>query len=272
MANDSIREFYFYFKYLWSPEDFENMQDWLQDEFRGIAEGAFGGSILSGLQASPGGGMTVDISAGLAVSPSGRLIVVPTTQNATVASPSGNPAKTLIVLRPTSTDTESIPEPVNPSNNVNLHAAHGYQVVVINGTPAASPSYPSTQADDVVLMGLELDASHATIVVGDFDRSPIDLPRRKRVPYRQVLASYTIVEDDEHIDVDAAASGPTILLPSAQSVPGLDFHVMKVDSGSNTVAVSGQGGDLISGQSSYELTDQWMGATFRSTGTAWRVL
>lgn len=272
MALADIRQFLYYIKYLWGPTDFQNMQLWLQSEFRGLAEGAFGGAILSGLAVTPGGAMTVDVSAGLASAPDGRLINVTAVVGQAVASPVGNPARTLVVARPKITDANNIPEPANPANTVPLHQKFEYDVLVLNGTPAVTPAYPATQANDVILMGILLTAGHVTIVAANFERYVVSTPRKRTHPIKLVTASgnNTVNTTDMHLDSDATLGAQTHLVPSAISCPGQDFTFVKIDASANPVAVSGA--DLISGQNSWELADQWGTITIRSVGTGYRVV
>jgi len=272
MALVDIRQFVFYFKYLWSPADFLNMQTWLQSEYRAIAEGGFGASILSGIKASVSSGLTVSMTNGIAVNSDGRIVVF-VAANATFASPAGNPARSLLVLRPKLTSANFIPEPVNPANSVPLHQKLEYDLVVINGTPAATPVYPSTVAGDIVVLGVSLTASQVTLVATNFDREPIDIPRKRIHGIRTIVSSVVTGNvKDSTIDANANANTITYVLPDSQLVPGEDFTVTKIDSSVNEVAVSGAGGRLISGETLQYLETQWATMTFRSVGSSWRIL
>lgn len=272
MALADIRQFLFYFKYLWSPSDFTNMQTWLQSEYRGIAEGAFGTSVLTGIQPSVVSGLTVELSDGIAIDPDGRIVVFASEQ-ATFASPIGNPAKSLIVLRPKLTESDFIPEPVNPSNSVPLHEKFEYDLIVIDGTPAGSPVYPATVAGDIIVLGVTLTAGQVTLTYANIDRSIIDLPRKRVHRFKTVTDA--IVEGlvtDETVDADATSNAIIYVLPDSQECPGEDFTVTKIDSSSNEVAVSGANARLIAGETSQTMDSQWQSMTFRSIGPAWRVL
>lgn len=269
MANADIKQFLFYLKYLWSPTDFQNLQSWLQSETRGIAEGAFGGAVLSGLQPSAGGGLNVNIASGIAVDPNGRIIVIDST-SVTVDSPVGNPAKTLIVARPKLTNSGFIPEPTQPSNSVPLHQDLDYDIVVLNGTPAPNPTFPATQAGDVVLVGINLTAGHATVVYSNFDFSAVNLPKQVQRSIRQISSNYTVVSSDSHIDVDATSNDITVTLPAASGFVGREVEIVKNDSSGNYVEVTSP--ESISGEASQYIEDQWGSARFKSIGTTWRML
>lgn len=266
-----IREFNFYTDYLWSPTDFLNLQTWLQNEIRGIALGVSGQSLLSGCLATPGGGLLVSVSDGVAIDSFGRIVVV-TGANVAVAEPVGNPAKTLIVLRPKLVDMTSIPLPDAPMTNVFLHEKLSYDLLALNGTPAGSPVYPTPQANDIVVAALIIPDSTVTLLASMFDRSKISLPLKRVNAYNSVSAAYSVLATDSHVDGDATAAPFTATLPPASTVPGQDFTFVKTDSGANALSVAGNGGDLISGQSSWDLSDQWATLKVRSIGTSWRII
>lgn len=268
-VNADIRDFYFYFKYLWAPADFENLQKWLRASIEGTAEGAYGAAILSGLNPTAGGGLNVDIDSGLAVNYKGRLLVLAAPGSGTFASPVGNPAWSLLVLRPSETNTNLIPEPQNPSNNVPLHLQFGASLVVINGTPSVTPSYPATQAGDVIVAGVKLTAGQVTILQSDIDRTPINTRLKTPKAVTVKTANYTVVETDQHLDFDCTSGNLVATMPDPSDVPGQDFTIVKTDSSVNTLTVNGTS---MSGQSSILLEDQWQTITLRSIGTAYRVI
>lgn len=272
MANADIREFYFYEQYLWRPQDFNNLQTWLRDTARAIAEGGFGSSILSGLTCAPGGGLNVNVASGIAVNSDGRPLVSGGGVAALASDPS-NPRRAYIVLRPVDTNTNLINEPVNPTNQVPLHKQLGCSITVILGTPAATPVYPATQSGDVVLMGLLIPTGTVTIASSMFEYYEVELPRKRRHSIRQISGGglVNISIDDDIIEIDSAATGTICLLPSAQEAANRDFKFVKTDSSVNEVAVSGNGGELISGNTSQEIVDQWGFVRCYSNGIAWRM-
>lgn len=269
MANTDIRQFNFYQKYLWNPTDFADFQTWLQDTLKAISEGALGAAVLSGLKVAPGGGMTVQINDGISVSPSGRLVVAESIANQTVASPSGNPARSLIVLRPKLTDATPIAEPVNPSNTVYLHEVLDYDVVVINGTPAATPVYPATGADDIIVAALKLNSGHSTITEADFDLGKMDRPKPKKHKIKVISSTETLAATDEIVEYDASGASGGVLLPPVTDADGYIYRIVKTDSSANSVGVSGNGAS-ISGQSFITLDSQWDAVTIYATKTGYR--
>lgn len=271
-ANGDIRQFYFYDEYLWSPTDFANLQTWLQDNAKAMAVGAHGPACLQGLRVSPGGGMNVDVTAGIAVNEDGRPLIAGGATGKTFATPSGNPAWSLLVLRPLDVDFNNINEPTNPTNQVPLHKKLQYQWVVLNGTPAASPSYPALTAGDVAVMGFKLANGQTTINASDFDYSARNVSRKRQMPVKEVSGTYMVLATDQVIEHDASSASGLSLLPTAAEAAQQEFTIVKTDSSANVVAVSGQGSDLISGQPSSVIEDQWGFVKVYSNGKAWRMV
>lgn len=272
MAESDLRKFFFYQKYIWNPEDFENMETWMYGSIEGLAEGAHGGAVLSGLRVLPSSGLTVNIDPGIACSPLGRIVVQAAAAQATLGSPAGNPARSLVVLRPKLTEATDIPEPLNPSNMVPLHEKLEHDIVVINGTPAASPVYPATQSGDIVLMGFRLNASHSTIVRADLDLGVVSRRRKRVHKINKVSQSYSVTGTDEIIEADFSSASGVLQLPAAGDSEGTVVHMVKTDSSSNVVAVSGNGAEEISGQNRIDLDSQWQSVTVYCDGLAWRQL
>lgn len=270
MALSDIRQFNFYFKYLWAPADFDNMQTWIQAQIDGIAEGAFGAACLSGAVVSPGGGMVQNFTSGILVSPSGRIVVL-ASGSGTIATPAGNPARSVIVARPKLTDMTNIPEPANPLVTVPLHEKLDYDIVVLNGTPSGTPVYPALGANDIVLMGFLVPSGATSLTLSNYEYSKRDRARRRAKSVRTVsTTSDTLTSTDEHIDLDGSANNVTALLPNASDMVGQDIDFVRTDSTANTVAVSGA--DLISGQNQWTLDDQWATLKLRAVVGAWRIL
>lgn len=261
-----LRKFYFYQKYTWNPTDFENFETWLWGAIEGLQEGAFGAAVLKGGRPRAGGGMTLLIDALIACNAVGRIVASNSQLNTTIASPAGNPARTLVVARPKSTNATLIPEPMNPSNMVPLHEKLEWDLIVLNGTPAATPAYPATQAGDIVLAGLKLNASHATITEADLDWGVIDRPRKRKQRVKKVTAGVSVVSGDSIIEANFASASGIVLLAPPGDVEGEKFTIVKEDSSANVCAVSGD----ISGQSVVELDTQWQSITVYSNGISYR--
>jgi hypothetical protein len=272
MSLNDIRQFNFYTNYLWSATDFQNLQGWIYDEIWGIANGAFGASTLSGMVVTPAGGMVLNVTQGIGVTSSGRLLVNTTTQNAPAfATPSGNPAKSLLVLRPNDTDGTPVVDPNNPLNTVNLHHFLQAQLVVINGTPASSPSYPAIQANDIVLMGVSLANGQSSIAYSDLDVTVVNAPNTLSKNIK--IANGTIyngLSTDQVVLVKTSSFGiVTYNLPAAASMLGKVVSIVKIDTDNFAVNLVPSGSDTV--DTSY-LVNQNRVAQLISTGSGWRDL
>lgn len=70
----------------------------------------------------------------------------------------------------------------------------------------------------------------------------------------------------------AGGSGITLTWPSAVGVGGQVLKVVMVDTGAGGVSNVAFGGQLISGRSSWNLTNQWQYIQAQSTGSFWVVI
>jgi microcystin-dependent protein len=99
------------------------------------------------------------VSAGIAYDPNGQIVEVPSTQNFTLVSNPSNPVYALLVLRFKFTPDTLIPKPSDPILNVFLNLHDDFELQVLTGTPAPSPTYPVAGSNDVVLMGFQIPAA-----------------------------------------------------------------------------------------------------------------
>ena len=272
MFPTDLRKFNFYPKYIWSATDFTNFQDYVYGGFRGTFAAYLGASILDGLKASAAGGLNVQITAGIAANEDGRFLRLLVNGTVALPSPVGNAARHLVVLRPLDTPATLIPEPLNPANNVPLHVKQEAQLVVIPGTPAANPVYPATLAGDVVVAGLYLIAGQSVITASDFERTMVDAPKKRMLNISEVEASRTIDSAEHVVEGDCAVSGLTLTLPPAAQAAGTEFVFVKVDPSANPLTIAGQGGELISGQSTQIIDDQWGTLKIYSNGLSYRAV
>lgn len=269
MANSDIRKFKFWNEYDWQATDFDDFYAWLTDMVFGLFEGHTGSACLSGLAVTPNGGMQVSIAAGLGVGTSKRLFVVAAPELATFSTPIGNPARSLVVLRPLDTDVTDIVKPTDPEVTVQLHTKLGYQVVVITGTPAATPVYPATVAGDVILTGVLLAAGQTVIAQSDLDFGARDVARKVPNRIRVVKVDYTIDVNDEIVEVDATAGNIVITAPNVVTAAGRRYTIVRVDNSANSVTLSG---GVFSGQATVPLEDQWDKLVAYSNSNAWRLI
>jgi hypothetical protein len=169
MANASHVLFNFYRRYRWRAADFTALQGSLVEQIRALAEGLASKSVVDGYSYTGATGLTVGVEAGIALGPTGNLLIQTAAATATFASPVANPAWSLLVVRPKLTNSESMTRPTNPFDTVYLKQVNASELVVINGTPAASPAYPSIQSNDVVLFGVKLEAGASAVTTAKLD-------------------------------------------------------------------------------------------------------
>lgn len=171
MANDSIDLYKFYRRYLWRAEDFEGWQNGMVDHSRGMFEGLFQGAVLDGLTVSPSGsGLALTVSEGIASGPTGYLHVHNVTTDLTLSAPTGsNRVRHLVVSRPNLVDGDFITRPTNPFDSVPLTVSQEATVMVLSGTQASEPVYPTPDVNDVVICGVRLNSTQTTIARYDLD-------------------------------------------------------------------------------------------------------
>lgn len=178
MANANSSLFYWYRRYRVRAQDMTDFQTAMLEGSRGLGEGAVGGSVLVGFEVTLPGVMDIDFAEGIACGPTGNLLVTNAVENITVEAPTGAfPVKSLVVARPLLVDDDYITKPTSPFDSVPLRQIQRMEVVVIDGTPAASPVYPSKEANDVILVGLKLDPSTVSLT----DEDNLDFTVRESV-------------------------------------------------------------------------------------------
>lgn len=276
MANSSIEKYRFVTeaeRYTWQVADFANLQQWIFDTIAGLGEGALGVGVLSGLTWTPLSGLTVRVAPGIALTAAGELLVNPSNADITFTSPLGNPAKSLLVIRPLKTDTNLIPIPLTPSSFFNFNTIQGMQILALNGTPAVSPSYPSLGTDDCRIAGFNLSAGQVTIAQGNLDPDQRDVPSiRNRRRITRITADYSPATRDDIIEINAAGGNIAVTLPDNLANHWRALQFIRTDNSANTVSIVPAGSDTIVGDGAFTLDAQWQTAQMISAGTGdWRV-
>lgn len=177
MPNESPPLYEFYFRYKWSPTDFEGFQDAMVNVVRDAFGAVFGPSLIDGGAVAPSGSTrAVTVQPYIAINDDGYLNVQNDITLASVtANSSGNPRKDLIVARPKLTNGTMISRPTSPFDSVPLTILQETEVVVIAGTPAGSPAYPSKAAGDVIIAGLAVANGATSFSSGDIDTTVTEL-------------------------------------------------------------------------------------------------
>ncbi len=173
--NDSIALFNFYRRYKWAHQDFAEFQTAMIDSVRNSLGALMGPALLTGGAITAGSGMHIDVAAYLAVGADGYLHVKnsATTALAVATAHASLPRKDLVVARALLVDDTTIARPTSPFDSVPLKELQQTQVVIIAGTPNASPAYPSITTNDVILGGFTVLA--AASAPSSFDTSVTDI-------------------------------------------------------------------------------------------------
>lgn len=168
MPNTAPTFFNWFRRYRVRAEDMETLENSALDSMRGPWEGLTAAAVLDGFAPSYPGGLVVDLSEGIAVAASGYMLAS-TGASVELASPVGNPAKSLIVARPLLTETDPITRPTTPFDIVYLHENLACEIVVLDGTAASAPAYPTPEPNDVVLAAFRLAAGAASVAEANLD-------------------------------------------------------------------------------------------------------
>ncbi len=160
MATPDWPLFNFYFRYKWNEVDFAEFQESLIGISRDALGTVLGPALLSGGVVSAGTGLSVTIQPYVAIGEDGYLHALnTTTSNLALTTAHATLArKDLIVARKNLVDSDNITRPTSPFDTVPLKVLQETHVVVIAGTPNASPAYPAKLDNDVVLAGVTVAA------------------------------------------------------------------------------------------------------------------
>jgi hypothetical protein len=146
------------------------------DLARGQAEGLTGAAVLDGFGVTLTGGMGLEAGPGICTGPTGYLGVVATVSDFSAVAPSANFARSLVVCRPNLVNTSYITSPTDPTITVPLQTLQESIIAVIQGVPSATPAYPATLPNDVILWGVRTAASQTTLLSSDIDFEVRDIP------------------------------------------------------------------------------------------------
>lgn len=260
--------------------DFTAWQKAMIEHVRGMFEGLFQSAVMSGMEVTPGAGLSVDVSQGLASGPSGYFHCTQASSGVPLSAPTGaNPVKCVIVTQPNLVDDSWITRPTNPFDVVPLTTAQATKFVAVYGTPAPSPTYPVKGVNDVVLAGIQIAPGATGILVGDIDYSVREIVGKNSfqdlqpaVRVTDKTAAYMAQYNREIIRCDAAGGAFQVDLPDATLVEGYEFTVKKVDTGANVVTVAPNvGGQTLEGLSSYSLSEPGQFVTFYSNGSNYEI-
>lgn len=192
MANDASNFFYWYRRYKVRAVDMNGFEQAMVESARGLGEGLVGGGIVRGYGVAVSG-QVVTIDPGIAVGPTGYLGVINTASHVTVPSSGFGalPSRSLLVVRPTPTDTTFIPSPTAPLAQVPLNQLQQSTIALILGAASGTPDYPARQPNDVVICGLMIPGGASTL-----DASMLDFEVRDTVGTHSLLQKLQGHSDD----------------------------------------------------------------------------
>lgn len=168
------------FMYKVNQNDMNGFEKTIFDTIESNMDGIYGGAVLTGLYPEVISSNTVRVHAGGATAPNGRLMVAPDNQDLTIDPPATLQEKMLVVIRTIDIPNASMTDPTNVNNVIDFRYYRTYQLVVIRGTPSATPVYPSKVADtDTVLFGVFLRTG-SSITNGSIDWSVRDTISKNR--------------------------------------------------------------------------------------------
>lgn len=188
MANDAIELFNFYRRYLWTDVDFTDWQTGMVDYARSLFEGTFNGAVLGG-GAITINNLQVTIAALIGVAPQGNPLVINSSSSVTFTAPGSNSRRDLIVMRPKVVQSDPITNPTDPNATVFLKQLQQAEILIIEGTAALTPAYPSKGANDVILCGVRIASGQTALTSVDIDLEVRDIPGRNS-NFQQNQAKY----------------------------------------------------------------------------------
>lgn len=176
MANEAIDFLNWYRRYRVTAQDMTDFGQSHADTAHGLAEAIGGPSVIRGLNIGAGDAVNVAVDPGLAIGPSGNLLVHAESVLIQLEAPDSDPRRDLIVIRPKLTNTDYITSPTAPFLQVPLKTTQGSEVVAIAGTPGANPAYPDKLENDVIIAGVIVLPSVSSLSNEDIDHSIKEVP------------------------------------------------------------------------------------------------
>lgn len=189
MGKTRFDYFDFYRRYRWRAQDFTLFQQTLNEHDRASNEGAYGAAVLQGFGLSPSGsGIAISVAAGMCVGPTGDVMAVTGTTVVTVAAPSANSQKHLIVARLVNTPSNYMPRPTAPGDSVPLNEERSCEIVAISGEIAVVPEYPAVEDNDVILGGIILNTGDTVIADQQVETQVRDTLGKNSILFQTAMA------------------------------------------------------------------------------------
>lgn len=138
-------------------------------------------------------------------------------------------------------------------------------------------SWDTTAANNTDLNSINIGEGWASADINNAIREQMSQLRtwyNSLLPYEALSADDTQAAADANkvLGVDASGGAKTITLPTAASIGGRVYSVIKTDSSAYTVTLDGDGSETIDGLTGQVLRQQYDALTVVSDGTNWKVL
>ncbi len=183
-----------------------------------------------------GAAMTGTVTGGIFFDQDGQHVLVNATEPFTLTSDPSNPRKAYLVARYAQEGSEEIPKPSNPTQNVFLNLLDSYEIEVLLGTPAGSPSYPALGATDIVLMGFTIPA--AETIASNCTQDATVRNQGLNASTAIKTGTYSATPFDQFIPCNANGGAFTVTLPDFKFAEGATWEIQKTDSSANAVTIA----------------------------------
>ena len=190
---------------------------------RSSLEGMLNGSVIRGLGSGTPTGLNFTVNAGIAIGPTGNVMVLNAPVTASFTSPTTAwGSRNLVVIRPLITTPSSgiIATPTVPGTTTPLFFDNYAQVIVLDGQ-AASGNYPATGANDVILFGTRLAQGATGFTKPMIVSNDRDTPGRRNALLQGQLLTKAISADERLLAYNAGA--PVIGVKSSQTQTSLSY-------------------------------------------------
>lgn len=296
MANADIREFQFYFKYLFDQNntgdngDFQQFQRWLCDRFEGVFEGFFGPGPLRGMRVLPDGGMGVVVGAGIGVTQYGRIVVLANDVALpnSIGTDPANPRRALVVVRSSlvamTAIAQPLPTPPNPAGPWLLHRKLTNVAQTLQGVAGVTPAYPANDVNDVILGGFLVPPATTVLTEAMFDNSVRHAPKKTQVNLKTITPAGNpnlLGTGDEYVEADCTTGDVIAVLPDRFTVKARrPIQIVRIDTNAAAKArVQRSGADQFNFDAGsdyetaieYQMPDVLQGAKFFSGSLKWNI-
>lgn len=212
--------------------------------------------------------------------PKKRLLALASQATKTLAAPDGaNPRIDIVSIKATrvvtATENRNFKDVTEVLSVQSMDVKSDWELdcVVTTGTPSGSPAIPSTPAGYIKIAELAIAAGTGLPSTGGItDKRSVFLQGSSRSSYATKTANYTLTPMDEMILGDATSGNLTFALPPASSCPGKIVRIKKIDSSANTLTIDPYLSELIDGESTQVIENQYTCLTLLSINSGWSII